>query len=449
MTVQTQKGDTFEVKSMELADKGTKIIEWARRHMPVLQIINDRHASGKPFSGWKVGCCLHVTKETAVLALTLKNAGADVYLCASNPLSTTDEVAAGLAKAGIHVFAWRDMDNEGYYRSIANVLNAEPQITIDDGADLVSSLHKMKRGESGPEIEIIKKYLKVDGSKIIDKVVAGAEETTTGIIRLKAMAADKALLYPMLATNNLYVKHEMDNLWGTGQSTIDGILRATADLIAGSVYVVAGYGHCGRGVALRAKGLGARRVITTEIDPFRALTAVMEGIEVMPMAEAAKIGDVFVTATGCKHVVTYDHMQNMKNGAVLCNTGHFDVELDLKTLREKATAVESLRMNTQQFTLPNKKVLTVLAEGRLVNLSAAEGHPSQVMDMSFAGQFLAGHHIVTNKDKLKGHGGVVIEIPKVIDEEIAKLKLEALGIKIDTLTPEQHAYLTGWKEGTE
>ena len=263
------------------------------------------------------------------------------------------------------------------------------------------------------------------------------------------MAEDKALLYPMLATNNLYVKHEMDNLWGTGQSTIDGILRATADLIAGSVYVVAGYGHCGRGVALRAKGMGARRVIATEVDPFPALTAAMEGIEVMPMAEAAKIGDVFVTATGCKHVITYDHMESMKNGAVVCNTGHFDIEIDLKTLREKATQKDSLRENTEQYTLPNGKVITVLAEGRLVNLSAAEGHPSQVMDMSFAGQFLAAHHIVQNKDTLKNQGGVVIEIPQEIDRKIALLKCEAMGIHIDTLTPEQHAYLTGWKEGTE
>ncbi len=445
----TDKGPNYEVKSMDLADKGTKVIEWAKRHMPVLQIINDTYSKGQPFKGWKIGCCLHVTKETAILALTLKNAGAEVHLCASNPLSTTDEVAAGLVKLGINVYAWRDMDNDGYYRSIANVLNAKPQITIDDGADLVSSLHKMKRGESGPEIEIIKKYLKVEGSKIIDTVVAGAEETTTGIIRLRAMAADKALLYPILATNNLYVKHEMDNLWGTGQSTIDGILRATADLIAGSVFVVSGYGHCGRGVALRAKGLGARRVIATEIDPFRALTATMEGIEVMPMAEASKIGDVFVTATGCKHVITYPHMLNMKNGAVMCNTGHFDVELDLKTLRQKAKAVESLRTNTQQFTLENGKSVTVLAEGRLVNLSAAEGHPSQVMDMSFSGQFLAAHHIVTNKADLISHGGIVVELPKEIDEKIAKLKLQALGIQIDTLTPEQQAYLTGWKEGTE
>ena len=445
----TDKGPNYEVKSMDLADKGTKVIEWAKRHMPVLKIINDTYAKEQPFKGYKIGCCLHVTKETAVLALTLKNAGADVHLCASNPLSTTDEVAAGLVKAGINVYAWRDMDSEGYYRSIANVLNAEPQITIDDGADLVSSLHKMKRGENGPEIEIIKKYLKVDGSKIIDKVVAGAEETTTGIIRLKAMAADKALLYPILATNDLYVKHEMDNLWGTGQSTIDGILRATADLIAGSVFVVSGYGHCGRGVALRAKGLGARRVIATEVDPFRALTATMEGIEVMPMADASKIGDVFVTATGCKHVINYESMLNMKEGAVMCNTGHFDVELDLKTLREKAKSVESLRPNTQQFTLENGKTVTVLAEGRLVNLSAAEGHPSQVMDMSFAGQFLASHYIVSNKDELKKNGPVVVKIPEEIDSKIATLKLEALGIKIDTLTPEQYKYLNSWNEGTE
>lgn len=445
----TDKGDTYEVKDMSLADQGTKVMEWARRHMPVLQILKNRFKDEKPFTGYTIGACLHVTKETSQLALTWKDAGATVYLCASNPLSTTDSVAAGLVKAGINVYAWRDMDNEGYYRGIANVLNAKPDITIDDGADLVSSLHKMKRGETSSEIEIIKKYLTVDGATIIDTVIAGAEETTTGIIRLKAMAEDKALLYPIMATNDLYVKWEMDNLWGTGQSTLDGILRATADLIAGSIYVVSGFGHCGRGVAIRAKGMGAKRVIVTEISPFRALTATMEGIEVMPMVEASKLGDVFITATGCKHVITYEHMLNMKDGAVVCNTGHFDVEIDLKTLREKATSVESLRENTKQYTLSNGKVITILADGRLVNLSAAEGHPASVMQYSFAGQLLATDYIVKNKESLKNLGGKVVQIPKEIDREIAELALQTKGIKIDTLTPEQEKYLSGWSEGTE
>ena len=445
----TEKGLNYEVKDMKFADQGSKIILWAQRHMPVLQTIRARFKKEQPLKGVKIGACLHVTKETSQLALTWKEGGADVYLCASNPLSTTDEVAAGLVKAGISVYAWKGMDNDGYYRSLANVLNAQPDITIDDGADLVSSLHKLKRGESSPEIDIIKKYLKVDGSKLIDTIIGGAEETTTGDIRLRAMAKDKALLYPILATNNLTVKWEFDNLWGTGQSTLDGILRSTADLIAGSVFVVSGYGHCGRGVALRAKGLGARRVIATEVNPFRVLTATMEGIEVMPMTEAAKIGDFFVTATGCKHVIRYEHMEKMKDGAVLCNTGHFDVEIDLKTLREKTTKIESLRPNVETFTLPNGKTINVLAEGRLVNLSAAEGHPSQVMDLSFSGQALASEWIIKNKSELKKNGGIVVEIPHDIDINIAQLKCQALGISYDTLTPEQEKYLSGWKEGTE
>lgn len=449
MTVMTDTGPNYEVKDISLADTGLRMIEWAKRHMPVLGLLKDRLKETQPFKDWRVACCLHVTKETAILALTLKEAGAEVFLCASNPLSTTDSVAAGLAKEGIHVYAWRDMDNEGYYRSLANVLNGQPHITIDDGADLVSTLHKLNRGEEGPEVVTVKKYLTVDNpASIIDNVIGGSEETTTGIIRLRAMAKDGALQYAMMATNDLYVKHEMDNLWGTGQSTIDGILRATADLIAGSVYVVGGYGHCGRGVALRAKGLGARRVIATEIDPFRVLTAAMEGIEVMPMSEAAEIGDVFVTATGCKHVITVDHMEAMKEGAVVCNTGHFDIEVDVKGLRAKATKVESLREDTVQYTLPNGKTITVLAEGRLVNLAAAEGHPSQVMDMSFAGQLLAANYVVEHRDQLKGRGEV-FSIPTEIDKEIAELKCVALGISYDTLTPEQEAYLSSWTEGTE
>ena len=445
----TDTGDSYEVKDYSLADNGLKTIEWARRHMPVLQIIRKQFKKDQPFKGLRIGACLHVTKETSQLALTWKDGGAEVFLAASNPLSTTDDVAAALAKSGINVFAWKNMDSEGYYRSIANVIKNKPNITIDDGADLVSSLHKLKHREKDPEIDIIKKHLDDDGSTLLDNVIGGAEETTTGIIRMKAMAKDKALLYPILATNDLIVKWEFDNLWGTGQSTIDGIIRATADLIAGSVIVVGGYGHCGRGVAIRAKGLGARRVIATEINPFRVLTATMEGMEVMPMAEAAKIGDIFITATGCKHVISYEHIEAMKDGAVVCNTGHFDIEIDLKTLREKAVSIESLRPSTEQFTLSNGKIITVLAEGRLVNLSAAEGHPSQVMDLSFSGQALAAEWIVKNKDLIKSKGGIVITIPHKIDRKIALLKCEAMGIKFDTLTPEQEKYLTSWKEGTE
>jgi adenosylhomocysteinase len=418
--------------------------------MPVLQIIREQFRKEQPFKGVRIGACLHVTKETSQLALTWKDGGADVFLCASNPLSTTDEVAAALAKAGIHVFAWKGMDNEGYYRSIANVLNGQPNITIDDGADLVSSVHKLKNGTNDSEIKIIKKYLKTDGSKLIDNIIGGSEETTTGVIRLRAMAKDKALLYPMLATNDLTVKWEFDNLWGTGQSTIDGILRATADLIAGSIFVVAGAGHCGRGIALRAKGLGARRIIITEVNPFKVLSAVMEGLEVMPMAEAAKIGDIFVTATGCKHVIRYEHMEQMKDGAVLCNAGHFDVEIDLKTLHEKAIKIESLRPSTQQFTLSNGRTLTILAEGRLVNLGAAEGHPSNVMDLSFSAQALVSEFIVKNKSTFVADAGVgtVLKVPHEIDLKIAELKCKAMGISYDTLTPEQAKYLTSWQEGT-
>ncbi len=445
--VETEVGPTYEVRDTALASLGHHTVEWAEAHMPVLMKIHDRFRKERPLEAIRIGACLHVTKETGVLALTWQAGGAEVYLCASNPLSTQDHVAAALAEREINVHAWREMDHEGYYRSIANVIKGAPQITIDDGADLVSTLHKLKRGDPGPEIDIVKKTIG-DRTDWIEDVWAGAEETTTGIQRLRAMAKDGALLYPILATNDTPTKWEFDNLWGTGQSTIDGIIRATADLIAGKVFVVAGYGHCGRGVALRAKGLGARRVVATEINPHRALTAAMEGIEVMPMLKAAEIGDIFVTATGCKDVITKAHMERMKDGAVLCNTGHFDVEVDVNALKSLASSVKRIRPNVDQFTFPDNRKLYLLGEGRLVNLAAAEGHPSEVMDMSFSDQALAVEYIVNNQEALIAQGGQVIEIPEEIDQQVAMLKCEAMGINLDKLTDEQYRYVTGWREGT-
>jgi len=444
---ETQIGDTYEVRDMSLAHQGHHTIEWAENHMPVLMKIRERFNQERPLGNIRIGACLHVTKETAVLALTWQAGGAEVHLCASNPLSTQDHVAAALAEREINVHAWREMDNEDYYRSIANVIKESPQITIDDGADLVSTVHKLKRGDPGPDMDLVKKTLG-ERTDWIKNVWAGAEETTTGIQRLRAMAKDGALLYPILATNDTPTKWEFDNLWGTGQSTIDGIIRATADLIAGKVFVVAGYGHCGRGVALRAKGLGARRVITTEINPHRALTATMEGIEVMPMLEAAQIGDIFVTATGCKDVITKIHMERMKDGAVLCNTGHFDVEVDIKALRALAVSVTRIRPHVDQYMLPDKRKLYLLGEGRLINLAAAEGHPSEVMDLSFSDQALAVEYIAKNREALMAQGGKVIDIPEEIDLQVATLKCEVSEIKLDKLTEEQYRYVTGWREGT-
>ena len=443
----TVKSETYEVANLNLANEGFRTLEWAQSRMPVLSKIRERFNDEKPLDGVTIGACLHVTKETGILVRTLVAGGAEVALCASNPLSTQDNVAAALVKEGVQVFAWKGMDNEGYYRSIANVIKRKPHITLDDGADVVSTLHKLKHGERGPEMDIVRSVLGEE-TNWIDSVWAGAEETTTGVIRLRAMANDQALLYPIAATNDTPTKWEFDNLWGTGQSTIDGILRATADLIAGKVVVVAGYGHCGRGVALRAKGLGARRIITTEINPHRALTATMEGCEVMPMIEAAPIGDIFVTATGCKDVIRGTHMELMKDGAVICNTGHFDCEINVNELVELAQERTELRPNLEQFTLPNGRHLNLLAEGRLVNLAAAEGHSSEVMDMSFADQALTVEHIVQNRETLVKSGGVVFDIPPEIDSIVAHLKCESMGVKLDILTPEQEAYLTGWREGT-
>ncbi|MDR2349326.1 MAG: adenosylhomocysteinase [Deltaproteobacteria bacterium] len=416
-----------DVKDPDLAGKGDDRIQWAAKSMPVLEMIKKRFHKEKPLKGVRLGLCLHVTTETASLCRTLKEGGAEVYLCASNPLSTQDDVAAALVKTDdIPVFAIKAEDHETYYKHIYSVLEAKPNITMDDGADLLSTLHSEK-----PEL--------------LSEVIGGTEETTTGVIRLKAMARDKALKYPVIAVNDAMTKHFFDNRYGTGQSTIDGIIRSTNRLLAGSVFVVAGYGWCGRGVAKRADGMGAR-VIVTEIDPLKALEAIMDGFEVMPMAEAAPIGDFFVTVTGDINVIRVEHFELMKSGAIVCNSGHFNVELDLPSLAKASSHRRHIREYVEEFTLKSTKNLVyVLAEGRLINLAAAEGHPSSVMDMSFANQALAAEHVVKHKGKLPLE---VFPVPEKIDMEIAKLKLKSMGFKIDTLTKEQEKYLASWQSGT-
>ncbi|AEH22723.1 Adenosylhomocysteinase [Thermodesulfobacterium geofontis OPF15] len=416
----------FHVKDLSLADEGLKLIEWAEMDMPVLRQIRSRFNQEKPLKGIRIGGCLHITTETANLARTLKEGGAEVYLCASNPLSTKDEVAAALVKYfEIPVFAIRGEDKETYYSHIKAVIDKEPHITIDDGADLVTTLHRER-----PEK--------------LDKVWGGTEETTTGVIRLKAMARDGALKYPIIAVNDALTKHLFDNRYGTGQSTIDGILRTTNRLLAGSYFVIAGFGWCGKGLAMRARGMGAK-VIITEVDPLKALEAVMEGYLVMPMDEAAEIGDFFCTVTGNKSVIRKEHFLKMKDGAIIANSGHFDVEIDLEDLKSISTKVRQIRKEVEEYTLINGKRIYLLSQGRLVNLAGAEGHPSGVMDMSFANQALCIEYIVKNKDKLEKK---VYPVPEEIDKEVARLKLIAMGVKIDTLTPEQKKYLSSWEEGT-
>jgi adenosylhomocysteinase len=416
----------FHVKDLSLADEGLKLIEWAEMDMPVLRQIRSRFNQEKPLKGVKIGGCLHITTETANLARTLKEGGAEVYLCASNPLSTKDEVAAALVKYfEIPVFAIRGEDKETYYSHIKAVIDKEPHITIDDGADLVTTLHRER-----PEK--------------LDKVWGGTEETTTGVIRLKAMARDGALKYPIIAVNDALTKHLFDNRYGTGQSTIDGILRTTNRLLAGSYFVIAGFGWCGKGLAMRARGMGAK-VIITEVDPLKALEAVMEGYLVMPMDEAAEIGDFFCTVTGNKSVIRKEHFLKMKDGAIIANSGHFDVEIDLEDLKSISTKVRQIRKEVEEYTLINGRRIYLLSQGRLVNLAGAEGHPSGVMDMSFANQALCIEYIVKNKDKLEKK---VYPVPEEIDKEVARLKLIAMGVKIDTLTPEQKKYLSSWEEGT-
>jgi adenosylhomocysteinase len=399
---------------------------WADRQMPVLAAIRERFEAEKPLEGYRIAACLHVTTETANLMRTLKAGGADVVLCASNPLSTQDAAAAALVdEYDISVFAIKGEDNDTYYQHIEAAVDHKPQLTMDDGADVIGVLHSARREQLGD-------------------IIAGMEETTTGVIRLKAMEADGALAFPVIAVNDARTKHFFDNRYGTGQSTIDGIIRATNVLLAGKRFVVAGYGWVGRGVAMRARGLGAH-VIVTEVDPMPSLEALMEGFEVMPMAEAAKVGDVFCTATGDKHVITPEHMSLMKDGAILCNTGHFNVEIDIPGLRSLAVETREARPFTEEFTLADGRRIYLLADGRLVNISAAEGHPAIVMDMSFANQALsteyAVHHAATLEKK-------VYPVPREIDEEIARLKLATMGVSIDTLTEEQAKYLASWDEGT-
>jgi adenosylhomocysteinase len=414
-----------KVKDMNLAEKGEAKIQWAEDHMPVLMGIRKRFEKEKPLKGLRISCCLHVTKETAVLVKTLKAGGAEVFLCGSNPLSTQDDVAAALVKNNINVFAWRGLNKDEYYWCVDRVLDAKPHITMDDGGDLVTRIHEKRRD-------------------LISNILGGTEETTTGVIRFRAMEREGILKYPIIAVNDAYTKHLFDNRYGTGQSTIDGILRATSILLSGKNFVVAGYGWCGRGIAMRAKGMGAN-VIVTEVDHLRALEAVMDGFCVMPISEAAKIGDIFVTATGCKNVIRKEHFEKMKSGSILANAGHFDVEINKKDLEDLAKSKRVIRENVEEYVLRNGKKLYLLSEGRLVNLAAAEGHPSEVMDMSFANQALVTEYLVKNKDKLEAK---VYKVPEEIDKNIAKLKLETMGIKIDKLTKEQEKYLSEWKEGT-
>ena len=423
MSSQGAKGD---VKDLSLAREGVNRIEWAEREMGVLRLIKDRFAKEKPLAGYRMSACLHVTTETANLAITLQAGGADLVLCASNPLSTQDDVAAALvSEYGIPTFSIKGEDNDTYYRHISAVLDHQPQYTMDDGADLVSSIHTQR-------------------ADLLKSVLGGTEETTTGVIRLTAMAKDKKLNYPILAVNEAETKHFFDNRYGTGQSTLDGITRATNLLWAGRRVVVCGYGWCGRGVASRARGLGAH-VIVTEVNPVRALEALMDGFSVMPGLEAAKVGEVFITVTGGLHTLSKAQMEVMPDGAVMANSGHFNVEIDIPSLEAMATSHREVRTYVEEYTMPDGRHLYLLAEGRLINLSAAEGHPSAVMDMSFANQALGVEYLIQNQGKLEPG---VYNVPPETDQEVGRLKLQSLGIGIDTLTADQQRYLDSWEEGT-
>jgi adenosylhomocysteinase len=418
--------DNFDIKDKSLAEGGRRRIKWAEREMPVLRTIQERFIKERPLEGIRMSACLHVTTETANLMTTLQAGGADVVLVASNPLSTQDDVAASLVMHNeIPVHAIKGEDNVTYYKHINAAIDHQPHITMDDGADLVSTLHKDRR-------------------ELLENVIGGTEETTTGVIRLRAMAADGALAFPVIAVNDALTKHFFDNRYGTGQSTMDGILRATNVLMAGKTFVVAGYGWCARGLAMRARGMGAN-VIVTEIDPLKALEAVMDGFRVMPMMEAAPQGDVFCTLTGDINVLDRHHFEVMKDGAIISNSGHFNVEINLVALEDMAEERLRVRPMVEQFILPDGRRLNLLAEGRLVNLAAAEGHPSSVMDMSFANQALSAEYMIKNAEKLENQ---VYKVPERIDKEIAKLKLENMGIEIDQLTEEQIKYLNSWKAGT-
>ncbi len=416
--------EEFQVKDKGLAPQGHLQIEWAAKHMPVLNIIKNRFEKEKPLKGQTIAACLHVTKETAVLIKVLIAGGANVALCGSNPLSTQDDVAAALADSGVHIFAWRGQNTEDYYKCIDKVLDFKPTITMDDGADVVGMLHSKRPNQ-------------------IKDIKGGTEETSTGVVRLKAMEQDGSLKYPIVAVNDAYTKYLFDNRYGTGQSTIDGIMRATSVLLAGKNFVVGGYGWCSRGIAMRAQGLGAN-VIVTEIQPTRALEAVMDGYRVMTMIEAAPIGDIFATATGDISVIRKEHMQKMKDGAIMCNSGHFNVEINIPDLESLTKAKRTMRPNMEEYSLKDGRKLYLLAEGRLVNLAAAEGHPSEVMDMSFANQALCSEYIAkTAKLQTK-----VYTVPKDLDEKVAELKLKSMGVSIDELTAEQKKYLSTWEMGT-
>jgi len=418
--------ENFDIKDIDLAEQGRFRIQWAAREMPVLALLEERFRKERPLAGLRLSACLHVTTETANLMHVLQAGGADVVLCASNPLSTQDDVTAALvAYNEMSVYAIKGEDNETYYQHIQAALDHRPHLTMDDGADLVSTLHKGRR-------------------ELLSNVIGGTEETTTGVIRLRAMAADGVLRCPIIAVNDALTKHFFDNRYGTGQSTIDGIVRATNVLLAGKSFVVGGYGWCSRGIAMRASGMGAN-VIVTEVDPLRALEAVMDGYRVMPMLEAAKIGDIFVTSTGDINVIDRHHMNMMKDGVIMCNSGHFNVEINLPALEEMAVEKQRVRTFLEEYHLPDGRRLYVIAEGRLVNLAAAEGHPSAVMDMSFANQALCAQYIAQNAADLDRK---VYGVPEEIDLEIARLKLDAMGTRIDVLTPEQEKYLSSWEEGT-
>jgi adenosylhomocysteinase len=416
----------YDVKDITLADQGKLKIEWAEASMPVLRLIKKRFRREQPLKGIRVTACLHVTTETANLMKTLQAGGAEIRLCASNPLSTQDDVAASLVQDdGIAVFAIKGEDNKTYYRHIQSAIEHQPQVTMDDGADVVSILHSKRKD-------------------LLKHVIGGTEETTTGVIRLRSMADRRVLRFPVISVNDADTKHLFDNRYGTGQSTMDGIIRATNRLICGSKVVVAGYGWCGRGIAMRAKGMGAD-VIVTEIDPVKGLEAVMDGFRVMPMEEAAAVGDFFVTVTGNLHVIRGEHFAQMKDGAIVCNSGHFNVEIDIPALEKQSRKRRIIRTGVEEFTLRDGRKVNLLGEGRLVNLATAEGHPSSVMDMSFANQALGAEYLVKNYKKLEKK---VYPVPPVIDKEIARLKLAGMGVAIDKLTKEQDKYLASWEMGT-
>ena len=422
------KEGAYKVKDLSLADSGRLRIEWAQSRMPVLMSLREEYSKSKPFEGYRISGCLHVTKETAVLVETFAACGAEVAWSGCNPLSTNDEVAAALAEAGIEIYAWYGQNVEEFYWSIDRTLDNPPHLTLDDGADLIFRVHS-----SYPELA--------------DTIIGGSEETTTGVHRLRSMAADGKLLYPVYAVNDAETKWDFDNVYGTGQSTLDGILRASSVLLAGKNFVVAGYGHCGRGVAMRAKGMGAN-VIVTEVKPTAALKATLDGMRVMTMEEAAEVGDIFVTATGMKDVIRGRHFLKMKEGAIVCNTGHYDVEINLQELAELSTDARMVRDDNREYTLENGRKLFVLADGRLVNLAAAEGHPSEVMDMSFANQFMAHLNLVEAHKRGEELKPEVINLPEELDQHIARIKLETMGIEIDRLTDDQVTYSTDYSAGT-